>query len=306
MRSIGEVGDEKQARLFSDYLYAQGIENEVEAGKAGAWEVWVVDDDQLGEAEGLLGRFREQPDDPVIALTAADAEELRRKAEKEERAAAKLNRSSGDVFRRPGLGGMGTLSLVMIGLSVVVAVMSSMGTKPEAISFLFITTPLVEIGRIRWMPGLPEIMSGEVWRLITPIFIHFGPIHLLFNMLWLKDLGSAIEGRYGWRYLLVFTLVTAALSNVGQYMVSNPLFGGMSGVVYGLLGFVWIRGRVDPWAGIALHSSTVVMMMVWFVLCLTGLMGNIANTAHAVGLGCGAAWGFASGTWSKKKRWELK
>jgi membrane associated rhomboid family serine protease len=135
-------------------------------------------------------------------------------------------------------------------------------------------------------------MRGEVWRVITPIFIHFGPLHILFNLLWLRDLGSMIEGRQSTWYLGLLVLVMAIGSNVAQFLVSGPVFGGMSGVVYGLLGYVWLRGKFDPASGLFLHQSTVVMMMIWFVAGYTGILGNIANTAHAAGLGIGAAWGY--------------
>jgi GlpG protein len=68
----------------------------------------------------------------------------------------------------------------------------------------------------------------------------------------------------------------------------------MSGVVYGLLGYVWIRGKFDPASGLYLHPYNVIMMLVWFFACLLHLIPNIANTTHAVGLGIGIAWGYLS------------
>jgi len=136
--------------------------------------------------------------------------------------------------------------------------------------------------------------------LFTPVFLHAGAMHIIFNMLWLRDLGSMIEGRQSSLHLLLLVLVIAALSNLGQFYVSGPRFGGMSGVVYGLLGYIWIRGKLDPASGLYLHSSTVSMMLIWFFLCIGSnyfpmpLLGSIANTAHAVGLGTGMAWGYLS------------
>jgi GlpG protein len=144
-----------------------------------------------------------------------------------------------------------------------------------------------------WDSSLPEIRHGEVWRLITPIFIHFHILHILFNMLWLRDLGSMIEGRQSSTYLLALVLVIAAGSNLAQFYFGHaPNFGGMSGVVYGLLGYVWIRGKFDPASGLFLHPSTVTMMLIWLVACFTGILGPIANYAHLVGLMMGAAWGY--------------
>ena len=146
-----------------------------------------------------------------------------------------------------------------------------------------------------WDRSLPEIRGGEIWRLFTPMFIHFGPIHLICNMLWLRDLGSMVEGRQSSLHLAILTLVIAACSNVAQFYIGGaPNFGGMSGVVYGLLGYVWMRGKFDPGSGLFLHPSTVIMMIIWFFACYTGLLGPIANTAHAVGLVMGMAWGYVS------------
>jgi GlpG protein len=128
------------------------------------------------------------------------------------------------------------------------------------------------------------------------MFIHFTVMHIFFNMMWLRDLGSMIESRQSSWHLLVLVVIIAACSNVAQFYVAHrgPDFGGMSGVVYGLLGYVWIRGKFDPGSGLFLHSYTVTMMIIWFVACLSGILGPIANTAHAVGLIMGMAWGYLS------------
>ena len=98
--------------------------------------------------------------------------------------------------------------------------------------------------------------------------------------------------------MALLVIAIACVSDVAQYYASGPAFGGMSGVVYGLLGYVWIRGKLDPASGLFLHSSTVVMMLAWFVLCytplLTPLVGHVANTVHAAGLLLGMTWGLLS------------
>ena len=155
-----------------------------------------------------------------------------------------------------------------------------------------------------WVNGLPEIRHGEIWRLFTPMFIHFGILHILFNMLWLRDLGSMIEAREGSLRLLVVVLLTSAGSNLAQYGISvpmlgggSPVFGGMSGVVYGLLGYIWMRGKFDPSTRLFLHKNTGTMMLVWLVLCFTGMLGPVANLAHLFGLLIGMALGYLSSQW---------
>jgi GlpG protein len=96
---------------------------------------------------------------------------------------------------------------------------------------------------------------------------------------------------------MVHILIIAIASNVAQYFVSGPNFGGLSGVVYGLFGYLWIRGKYDPASGLQQDSTTIILSLAWFFVCLTGMIGPIANTAHASGLVMGMAWGFLAAKW---------
>jgi GlpG protein len=129
-----------------------------------------------------------------------------------------------------------------------------------------------------------EIMHGQVWRLVTPIFIHLSILHILFNMLWFKDLGYLIEFKFGKKDLITLIAISGVLSNLLQYCISGPQFGGMSGVLYAMLGFVWVYKKIHDDFDYALPGRDITMMVGWLLLCLTGILGPIANGAHAGGL----------------------
>src|SRR5215471_15518147 len=97
-------------------------------------------------------------------------------------------------------------------------------------------------------------------RLFTPALMHVNPIHILFNMMWLRYLGTLIEVRRGTPRLAILFLVTAAVSNYGQYLWMERVgdvgpFLGMSGVIYALFGYVWMKGIYQPEQGMAVNSA---------------------------------------------------
>lgn len=292
MRIIGHIQNEPSARTFSAYLYVQGIKNQIEAEKDGTWALWVHAEDELEKANHLLKTFLSSPNDPRYQHVAKQAREQAEREQAQEASAAKRFFNRGQIFRRFAAYGIGPLTAALIAFSVVVWLISIFGMdKPALVTFLNALL-ISEDGRSR---SLPEASHGQVWRIVTPIFIHDSRmfLHILFNMLWLKDLGSMIEARQSSLQLGLLVLVISAASNMAQYFISGPAFYGMSGVVYGLLGYIWMKGKFDPASGYFLDPSTIAMMLIWFAICFSGIL-PVANTVHAVGLGVGVAWGYLS------------
>lgn len=288
---IGQIPDEPGARAFGDYLVSRGIASQVEAEPEG-WSVWVREEEQLAPAREAMARFLASRDAPEFQRAPAEARKVRA-AEQAQQAAARKRYFDRDRVWRPGAGGI-ALTMALVAGCVAVAFLTNLGANTTTLDwFLMTKVRHVGPGQISFVPGLPEVRHWELWRLVTPIFIHFGWVHIVFNMIALVDLGSAIERKHGFWRFGVMVLVMAVLSNCGEHIfINNPRFGGMSGVLYGLFGYAWIRGKNDPRSGLELSQQTVVVMMVWFFACLFNLIPNVANAAHGVGLVVGMAWGF--------------
>ena len=292
MRVIGTLLNEPLARRFGDFLYPQGIDNQVDAEADGTFAVWVAAEEDMARASEMLSQFRQQPDDPKYASAGAAAAARRASVRADADAARARIVGRRQLFARQDAFGVGPLTFMLIGACIAVAALSGLGSDREALQSLFITWEGRADRGFHWATSLPEFRRGEVWRLVSPAIIHFGLAHIIGNMMWLFDLGSLIEARCGrWRFARL-VLVLAAVSNFAQFYMDGPRFGGMSGVVYGLFGYAWTRGKFEPSSGLAQSSQAVMIMVAWFFICFTGAVGPIANTAHTVGLVLGAAWGW--------------
>ena len=132
--------------------------------------------------------------------------------------------------------------------------------------------------------------SQEWWRLITPTFLHFSLTHLIFNCLWVYILGSKIEVIDGKAVFLALFLISGLSSNLGQYfLTSDYLFGGLSGAVYGLLGYCFIMDLDYGGQRYDLPNALYIFMFIWLLIGFTGVLnifgfGNVANIAHLVGM----------------------
>jgi len=152
---------------------------------------------------------------------------------------------------------------------------------------------------------LIDIRQGQVWRLVTPIFLHGDLLHLLFNMIMFHLFARPIEMRKGAGALALMILLIALASNTAQGLAPStwgplsggPSFLGISGVVYGLMGYLWMKTVYDPGSGLYVNPSTVVFLLGWMTLGLTGVFQDtmpMANLAHLCGLLSGMVLGYVT------------
>lgn len=133
----------------------------------------------------------------------------------------------------------------------------------------------------------------QLWRWVSHALLHFSLLHVTFNLMWWWYLGGPLEQQLGSGKLFVITLVSALFSGWGQSLFSGPYFGGLSGVVYALMGYVWLTGVRAPERGLSLPSGLMVFSLIWLVAGYFNIFGlSIANTAHLAGLVMGLLMAF--------------
>jgi GlpG protein len=198
-------------------------------------------------------------------------------------------------------------SLVLL-VTLVVATLTNLGDNFSVIRWLSFQDFQIEGDYVYFSPLAEGLEAGQWWRLVSPMLIHFGILHLAMNGMWFWELGRRIESRQGGFMLLALTLGFSLVSNFVQYFSSGAtLFGGLSGVLYGLLGHCWVFQRLAPCPAYRLPPGVMAMMLVWLLICLSGLItalgfGAIANGAHVGGLVAGSATGLLGGALARLRR----
>ena len=304
MRLIGEVKNQDDGMLIRAYLLQNGLESKVELERSGRCSVWVIDEDKVALAVELFEKFNSQSDKSIYKEAVFHAKVMEQAAKASQDKYEKNMRNPKASWG--GRTGGNRVTSVLIGICVAIWVFEAL--SPDLVQYiqglLMIANP--------YQPGVSlfdELMKGQFWRPFSPALLHaplisngtfqvMGIMHILFNMMWLRQLGGVIESRHGSKYMLVMFLVFSALPNIFQYSAMGPAFLGMSGVNYALLCFLWIRGRFDPRYGMRLDPGIIWFMMIWFVF---GFMGNsTANMVHLGGVLCGVSWGYISSRHWKK------
>lgn len=302
MRQLATLDQERHVPLLADYLLCRRIEVQVEREGAN-WVIWVRDEDRLAEARTVYAEFLADPTNPKYQAAVDQANRLRKDAEKQREEAS---RRQVDIRKQWDTGAVPRrrrpLVLATAIVCVLVFILTDGGSNESSITGDLSFAQILPDGR-RPADGWMQIKQGEVWRLITPIFLHFGVVHLLFNLLALNYLGAMIESRRGTPYFGVMLLLLAVGSNMAEYWWSqSPAFGGISGVLFGFFGYAWMMTAYRPQDGIVLTRETVTMTMIFYLVCilsgteaLSGSLGRFlpgfANAAHTGGLLLGMAWG---------------
>ncbi|UTW01410.1 rhomboid family intramembrane serine protease [Marinomonas rhizomae] len=239
--------------------------------KDGHNELWVLDPSQLPTVEQLMTIWK---GDPAL-LQQAQAAAVTRTATK------------GGILSQLKLSPMTTILLL---LTLLVAVITQLGGDIKTVGYFSISPFDIRNGHI-YFYDLSEVLSkGEYWRIFTPTLLHFSVLHIVFNTLWIWEIGSKLERILGSIAWSVGVAIIAVLSNVLQYEISGyPLFGGLSGVVYGLIGFAWLLPILSKRWPIIISKQLMAFFVVWLGIGYTPFpemvgLGSIANTAHTIGL----------------------
>ena len=275
MYKVLELPRDTDTRPLREALWARRIGHRFTENEHG-YTLWLADPEQREELMELLERWQRgdaiMPEGkPRMANSAAAA-------------------GLATPFRlAPVTAACVALSLVVFGL---------MALFGDLVIAMLAIVPLgVSNGSLVAMPLGEALASGQVWRLLSPAFLHFGWMHLIFNMLWLWYFGRQVEALQGSRQILMLVLVSGIGANLAQYATGTVLFGGMSGVDYALLGYVWLMSRRAPHSGFFVPQMLVVFMLGWMVFTMTGFagmvgFGNVANEAHVGGLAVGLLLGW--------------
>lgn len=263
MLMITSFNNPRVAQAFVDYMQTQGVILTVQHHAQS--DIWLADESQAERVRAELARFMENPGDPRYLAASWQSGHT----------------DSGLHYRRfPLMAAVrertGPLTLAIAALSVLVFVL--MGILGDQSVMMWLAWP--------WDASV----QYEAWRYFTHAIMHFSLLHIVFNLFWWWYLGGAVEKRLGSGKLLVITLISALLSGFIQHKLTGPWFGGLSGVVYALIGYVWLRGVRDPEPQVALPNGLFIFTVLLMVAEWFGLTGfSVASGAHTAGLVIGLA-----------------
>ncbi len=281
MIRVTTLSNPRLAQAFIDYMKSQGVTMEMQLQGRTA-ELWLIDDKELARVEAALDIFLQDPMHPRYQAASWHSGSVGR----------------GQFHSQPN--------------SWLPALRSQAGPLTLGITvccvLVFILMNILGDDVVmRWLsfPASPA-QHAQPWRWVSHILLHFSLLHLLFNLVWWWYLGSAMEKYRGWLPLAVLTLLSAAVSGLVQFHFSGALFGGLSGVVYALMGYVWWYGEKNPGGPLQMPRGVIVFALLWLIAGYFDILGfALANAAHVAGLVIGllmAFWDTRSKTGASRHR----
>lgn len=272
LQPLVKVTQHNIALLFCNYLKTMQVQAQVKSEDAGF--VIYCQSDQVDFAQQEFEQFIAQPYQAKYQQAAWQSGDV---TEVSSNSPALLSSFKSQFFSHAGI-----VTLVVFTLCWLVFIGSSLGWGNTLFHHL------------QFYPQLSfDAVLQAPHRLLGPAFFHFSWLHIVFNTMWWWQLGGSIESTMGKFSLINLLIISALFSNVGQFYVSGANFGGLSGVVYALVGYVWFIGWLMPEKGLSLSKPIIGFMLFWLLLGYTSLMPiNVANTAHLLGLlsGCMVAY----------------
>ena len=199
------------------------------------------------------------------------------------------------------------LVIVLLVLSLALSLLTNFGADYHLLAYFTVTDFQVSGSQVNYYNLDQNFKTMELWRFISPIFVHFNLPHIVFNSLWIWVVGRVIESQQSTWVLLFIALSSALASNLAQYYQTGPVFGGLSGVVYAVISYAWLWDTLEKPKLSIVSNGLMGFMIAWLVLGSSGILGRlglgqIANPAHLAGLISGLAAVFVVQAFRKIKR----
>lgn len=128
------------------------------------------------------------------------------------------------------------------------------------------------------------IADGEWWRLVTPMFLHGGIMHILFNMFCLFVFGPELEKITGKMRFFTLYMLSGIFANVATFFLQDPFYQhlGASGAIFGIFGaygaLIYYTRNTMP------QLRQVILPIIVVSLVMTFIQPYINATAHITGL----------------------
>ena len=146
------------------------------------------------------------------------------------------------------------------------------------------------------------MQQGQIWRFITPVFLHVGFSHVIFNCITQLLFGSMLEGMIGFKQTAAIYIASGIGGNLFSAVCQNGKSVGAStadfGILTGLLSMIFVNWKAFDGNSQLETARCMLLFMIIFMIVINLLMGaaqagTVDSTGHIGGALCGLFWGFA-------------